>query len=166
MSDEQISEYARKRAAGKARRAKRIERRETYFDLLASGYSVEQIAKAMGMSASAVRRAVGQAVAARRFDAPEEFAHLQMARLMKALRCADDKLDRGDTTAIAPFLQAMNELNRFYGVAAGPLRLAPSRAAHKKIPERAAAPLVLAAPPLEAAVAEAFESGAKEVLVP
>ena len=46
MSDEPkpTSERARKRAAGKTRRAKLIERREAYFDLLVSGYSIEQIA--------------------------------------------------------------------------------------------------------------------------
>ena len=38
------SEWARKRAAGKTHRAKLIERREAYFDLLVSGYSIEQIA--------------------------------------------------------------------------------------------------------------------------
>jgi hypothetical protein len=37
------SERARKRAVGKTRREALIKRRETYFDLLVSGYSVEQI---------------------------------------------------------------------------------------------------------------------------
>jgi DNA-binding NarL/FixJ family response regulator len=60
MSDEakSPSESARKRAAGKTRRAKLIERREAYFDLLVSGYSVDEIATATKMSRSAVRRAV------------------------------------------------------------------------------------------------------------
>jgi transposase len=53
-----LSEWARKRAAGKARRARLIERREAYFDLLMSGYSVQQIGKAMDMSVAAVRRAI------------------------------------------------------------------------------------------------------------
>lgn len=46
MSNEQkpLSEWARKRAAGKIRREALIKRREAYFDLLVSGYSVEQIA--------------------------------------------------------------------------------------------------------------------------
>jgi hypothetical protein len=34
-------EWARKRAAGKIRREALIKRREVYFDLLVSGYSVE-----------------------------------------------------------------------------------------------------------------------------
>ncbi len=38
------TERARKRAAGKILRDLSIRRRETYFDLLVSGYSIEQIA--------------------------------------------------------------------------------------------------------------------------
>jgi hypothetical protein len=62
MSDElkPNSERAHKRAVGKIRRAALIKRREAYFDLLASGYSVEQIASDTKTSPSAVRRAVGQ----------------------------------------------------------------------------------------------------------
>jgi DNA-binding NarL/FixJ family response regulator len=75
------SERARKRAVGKIRRETSIERREAYFDLLVSGYSVEQIASHTKTSPSAVRRAVGQALAKRQLDAPEDYARLQVARL-------------------------------------------------------------------------------------
>jgi hypothetical protein len=46
MPDEpkQTSERAHKRAVGKFRREALIKRREAYFDLLVSGYSIEQIA--------------------------------------------------------------------------------------------------------------------------
>ena len=159
---ELMSEAARRRAAGKARRAERVRRREAYFDLLTSGYSVEQIAGRMGMSASAVRRAVRQAVAARRLDAPEDFAKLQMGRLMKALRCADERLETGDLKAVAPFLRAVDDLNRFYGLAAGALRLAPlRRAAEKRDPPAAPLALAHAAPALEAD-AQAEGGGAVE----
>src|ERR1700677_1547183 len=60
------SERARKRAAGKIRREALIKGREAYFDLLVSGYSVEQIASHTKKSPAAVRRAVGQALAKRR----------------------------------------------------------------------------------------------------
>ena len=168
MSDEPRpqSEWARKRAAGKARRTERIKRQEAFFDLLVSGYSVEQIAKAMTMSASAVRRAIGQALDQRRLDAPEHFARLQIARLTKALRCADRSIEGGETAAIAPFLQVMTELNRFYGfAAAGPLRLQRSQAP-AKISREPAPPLALAhaAPALEDVGSENFESRAKEAL--
>ena len=89
------SERARKRAMGKIRREVLIKRREAYFDLLVSGYSVEQIASHTKKCPSAVRRAVDQALAKRRLDAPEDYARLQVARLTKALRCADVSLEEG-----------------------------------------------------------------------
>ena len=110
------SEWARKRASGEARRAKLIERRETYFDLLVSGYTVQQIAAATKMSPSAVRRAIDQALAKRQLDAPEDYARLQVARLSKALRCADVALEQGDLKAIAPFVTLVRELNLYHGL--------------------------------------------------
>jgi hypothetical protein len=61
MSDEPkpLSERARKRATGKTRRELSIKRREAYFDLLVSGYSIEQIATAMKTSR---RRSVASSV--------------------------------------------------------------------------------------------------------
>ena len=119
------SERARKRAAGKILREALIKRREMYFDLLVSGYSIEQIASHAKTSVSAVRRAVGQALAKRRLDTPEDYARLQVARLTKALRCADVSLEEGDLKAIAPFVKVVRELNLYHGVNVGPARLAP-----------------------------------------
>jgi len=120
------SERARKRAVGKILREALIKRREMYFDLLVSGYSIEQIASHTKTSVSAVRRAVGQALAKRRLDTPEDYARLQVARLTKALRCADVSLEEGDLKAIAPFLKVVRELNLYHGVDAG-RTLAPPR---------------------------------------
>ncbi len=130
MSDQERppSEWALKRAAGKARRARLIERREAYFNLLMSGCSVEEIAKAMGMSASAVRRAVAQAIDAHRLDRPERYAKLQVARLTKALRSADAWLDKGELRAIEPYLKVVADLDRYHGLRDGPMRpTQPSR---------------------------------------
>jgi hypothetical protein len=68
-----------------------IKRREAYFDLLVSGSSIEQTAGHTKKTPSGVRRAIGQALAKRQLDAPEDYA-LQVARLTKALRCADVSL--------------------------------------------------------------------------
>ncbi len=127
MSDapKPISKRARKRAAGKILREGLIKRREAYFDLLVSGYSVEQIASHTKKSPSAVRRAVGQTLAKRRLDAPEEYARLQVARLTKALRCADVSLEEGDLKAIVPFVKVVRELSLYHGVNVGQARLAP-----------------------------------------
>src|SRR3984957_13404043 len=120
------SERAHKRALGKIRREALIKRREAYFDLLVSGYSIEQIASHTKTSPSAVRRAVGQALAKRQLDSPEDYARLQVARLTKALRCADVSLDEGDLKAIAPFVKVVRELNLYHGVNIGRGRPAPT----------------------------------------
>ena len=122
----QLSERARKRAAGKIRHQGLIERREAYFDLLVSGYSIEQIASHTSKSSAAVRRAIGQALAQRQLDAPEDYARLQVARLMKALRCADVSLEEGDLKAIAPFVKVVRELSLYHGVHVGLARYAPA----------------------------------------
>src|ERR1700722_9709784 len=139
MSDEPkpTSERARKRASGKTLREALIKRRETYFDLLVSGYSIEQIASHTKTSASAVRRVVGQAPAKRRLDAPEDYVRIQVARLTKALRCADMSLEQGDLKAIAPFVQVVRELNLYHGVnvdPAGPTSPAPPEIAPTSAP--------------------------------
>ena len=131
------SERAGVRAGRRARRARRIARRETYFDLMASGFSCERIAEEANVSAATVRREVDRAVAEQRLDAPERYAHLQVARLNKALRVADGSIEKGDMT-IGPFLRLVAALDRYHG-------LAPQRAARARA---AAPPLALAAPPL------------------
>jgi hypothetical protein len=161
------SEWARKRAAGKVRRVKLTERREAYFDLLVSGYSVEEIATATEMSPSAVRRAIAQALAKRRLDAPEDYARLQVARLTKALRCADVSLEEGDLNAIAPFVQVVRELNRYHGLEIGRLRLAAPAASPQIAPEPAPRlALTHSAGAVEAAPFEGEKSCAREVVNP
>jgi hypothetical protein len=147
------SERARKRAVGKIRREALIKRREAYFDLLVSGYSVEQIASHTKTSPSAVRRAVGQALAKRRLDAPEDYARLQVARLTKALRCADVSLEDGNLKAIAPFVKVVRELNLYHG-----LNVVSARPAPAALPEIAptASPLALTHSP-GMALTEVFE---------
>jgi hypothetical protein len=120
------SQRARKRALGKTLRDISVKRREAYFDLLVSGYSVEQIASSNKKSPATVRRVVGQALAKRRLDAPEDYARIQIARLTKALRCADESLEEGDVSAIAPFLKVVRELNLYHGVNVGSARPPPA----------------------------------------
>ena len=90
--------------------------------------SIEQIASHTKTSASAVRRAVGQALVKRGLDAPEDYARLQVARLTKALRCADVSLEEGDLKAIAPFLKVMRELNLYHDFDVGRTPLVPPAA--------------------------------------
>ena len=70
---------------------------------MASGFSCERIAEEANVSAATVRREVDRAIAEQRLDAPERYAHLQVARLNKALRVADASIEQGDMKAIGPF---------------------------------------------------------------
>ncbi|HZZ60562.1 MAG TPA: helix-turn-helix domain-containing protein [Roseiarcus sp.] len=116
MSDEP-SQRAEARARTKARRTKGFGRREAIFDLFLSGFSHQQIAKALGTSAAAVRRIIDRAVAGRRLDAPDRHVRVQVARLMKALSHADFKLEKGDVRAFGPYLRIIAELDRYHGLA-------------------------------------------------
>jgi hypothetical protein len=93
MTDEpsSLSQRAEAQAKAKARRAKRIERREAFLDLVASGYSYRQIATAMKISLATVRREVDKALAERPIHAPERHASLQVARRLATVRREVDK---------------------------------------------------------------------------
>lgn len=122
MSNETVtlSQRGQARAAGKARRAKAARQREAFFDLLVSGYSHEQIAARTGVSVATVRRAVEQAIAQRRLDGSQRYVHLQIARLTKALRVADEALDENKLNAIDPFLRVVAAMDRYHGLAPTP----------------------------------------------
>ena len=157
------TEPARKRQSGRGaarkRWTRRIERREAYFDLLASGYAYHQIAQAMKVTPLSVRRAVDRAIAERRQDSPDRYIHLQVARLTKALRAADIKIEKGDLKAIAPLVRVVAELDRYHGLGVKYQRR-PDARAHAE-PSRAP-PLALTRAtrePGEAEAANVSESG-------
>jgi DNA-binding CsgD family transcriptional regulator len=141
-------------AAAKTRRAKRIERREACFDLLASGYSHRQIANAMKISVATVRRAVDRAIAERRLDAPERYIHLQVARLSRALCHADFKLAKGDHRAFAPYIKLVAELDRYHGLDARYRRLPRAPLAAGSLPPLAPLALPNLAEPLDLVAAD------------
>jgi hypothetical protein len=122
MSNETLtlSQRAEARAARKARRAKAAREREAFFDFLVSGYSHTQIAARTGVSVAKVRRTIDRAIAQRRLDGPERYVHLQVARLTKALRVADEAIDEGKLNAVDPFLRVVAAMNCYHGLAAPP----------------------------------------------
>ena len=154
------SERAEARAAAKRRRTKGFERREAIFDLFVSGFSHQQIAKALNASTSTVRRIVDTVVADRRLDAPERFARVQVARLSKALSHADLKLERGDIRAFTPYLKIVAALDRYHGLDA---RRLPQQIAHTEGVLSAPPPLLALprrAPSDPRPAAEVADSGA------
>jgi hypothetical protein len=99
---ESLSKRARALAAARARREARAALRQASFDALAAGWSIRHIAEARKVSVKTVSREIERAVAERQLDAPDRFVHLQVARLTKALRLADLRIERGELAAIAP----------------------------------------------------------------
>ncbi len=150
MTDDPPSRRAEARAAGRARRARQVAAREAYFDALAAGFTVQQIAQTAKVSVATVRREIDRAVASRRLDAPDHYIHLQVERLMKALRVVDLRMERGDLNAVFALTRLATTLDRYHGPAA--------RAATAPRPTE----LALAAPPLALAHAPAQAGAAEE----
>ena len=125
-----LSKRARALAAARARREARAALRQASFDALAAGWSIRHIAEARKVSVKTVSREIDRAVAERRLDAPDRFVHLQVARLTKALRLADLRIDRGELAAIAPLVKVVAALERYHGRQdpSEPARLAPHAA--------------------------------------
>jgi hypothetical protein len=106
------------RAATTGRREKRVERRETLFELIVSGYGYDQVAAKLNLSVSAVRREVNHVLALRAMDAPQRYVGLQLARLNKALLVTDVAMEQGDLRSIPALIKVMGELDRYHGLAA------------------------------------------------
>ena len=111
---EPSSKRADARKAAEKRRAVKAAWSENAFEALASGWSVSQIADARQVSARTIQREIERAVAARRLDAPDRFVHLQIARLTKALRLADSRIEQGELAAVAPLVKVVAALDRYH----------------------------------------------------
>ena len=145
------SKRARSRSLAKRRREASAAWRESSFDALASGFSLQQIAEARSVRVRTIRREVDRAVAAKRLDAPDRYVHLQVARLTKALRLADVSIERGDLRAIAALTKVVAALDCYHGLQA------PSRPTENALlPAPPAPPLALAhaAPPMASLATE------------
>ena len=152
------SERAAVRAQRRVRRNERIARRETFFDLVASGYNYRQIAEAAKVSVATVRREIDRAIAERRLDAPERYVHVQVARLTKALRLADAAIEHGELKAVGPLVRLVAALDRYHGLGQASAQRAPA-ATGAPLPPAEPPPLALPAPPLALANAAAQVDG-------
>jgi hypothetical protein len=115
-NQEPQSRRAGERSQAKARKMAKLAWTQSSFDLLASGYSPEQIAEVRRVSVRTIRREIDAAVARRRLDAPERYVHLQVARLTKALRFADAALERGDLKAVKALVTVVSAMDRYHGL--------------------------------------------------
>ena len=153
------SARAAQREDARKRRVKVARSRQDLFDLVASGYSHERIAREMKVSVATVRREVDRVIAARRLDAPERYVHLQVARLNKALELVVSVVEADGIKAVDPLIKLVAQLDRYHGLA-GPAPLAPpARPLHLPPPP---APLALThAAPALALEAESSEFSAE-----
>jgi AraC-like DNA-binding protein len=164
MSEETLpaSKRAKARAATKERRAKAAALRQGYFNALASGFTAEEIAEASHASVRTVRREIDRTLDERRLDSPERYAHLQVARLTKALRLADARIEQGDLAAVGPLATLVAALDRYHGLC---VRSLPAAGAAPAWPALPPPPLALthAAPPLADAEAPEAENASQDL---
>ena len=118
------SARAAQRLDARQRRVLVARGRQDLFDLVASGYSHERIAREMKCSVATVRREVDRVIAARQLDAPEKYVHLQVARLNKALELIVSAVEADDIKAVEPLMKLVAQLDRYHGLA-GPAPLPP-----------------------------------------
>ena len=91
---------------GKAERRKRI------FARLREGWAYDEIAGEERISAERVRQIVSEVLGKRVIDRGEDHAHLQLERLMPALRLAGESIGRGDIKAIAPLIKVIDRIDK------------------------------------------------------
>ena len=118
MTDSPPPEETRQtvRAKRLERRIRRNEWRQSCFELVSAGHSYAEVAKRLMVSERTVRRDVARVIDERRLDAPERYIHMQVDRLTRAMRTADERVGRGDLKAVAPLIKLIGALDRYHGL--------------------------------------------------
>ena len=91
---------------GKAARRKRI------FERLREGWAYDEIASEERVSAERVRQIVAEVLGKRVIDRGVDHAHLQLERLMPALRLVGEAIGRGELKAVAPLIKVIDRLDK------------------------------------------------------
>ena len=91
---------------GKAARRKRI------FERLREGWAYDEIAGAERLSAERIRQIVAEVLDKRVIDRGVDHAHLQLERLMPALRIVGEAIGRGELKAVAPLIKVIDRLDK------------------------------------------------------
>ena len=92
-------------------------RRERIFERIRRGLSYDEIARKEGLSVQHVRRIVVQALKEREAHSVADHAKLQLDRLGLALLITSKAVADGERTAVAPFLKALDRLDRYHKLA-------------------------------------------------
>jgi hypothetical protein len=91
---------------GKAARRKRV------FERLREGWAYDEIAAEERVSAERIRQIVSEVLNKRVIDRGVDHAHLQLERLMPALRIVGEALRRGELKAVAPLIKLIDRLDK------------------------------------------------------
>ena len=111
MNDETEQPRRRLHAVGRQARQERI------FERIRRGLSCDEIALKEGLSVQHVRRIVAQALNEREALDGADHAKLQLDRLGLALLIASKAIVAGERRAVAPFLKALDRLDRYHKLA-------------------------------------------------
>ena len=91
---------------GKAARRKRI------FARLREGWAYDEIARDERVSAERIRQIVAEVLGKRVIDRGADHAHLQLERLMPALRLVGEAIGRGELKAVGPLIKVIDRLDK------------------------------------------------------
>ena len=95
----------------------RSARNKRIVERLREGFGYYEIAREEKLSERRVRQIVKQALEGREALETAIHAHMQIDRLGQAMRVAGDALARGDVRAVAPFIKAVEKLDRYQSLA-------------------------------------------------
>jgi hypothetical protein len=88
-------------------------RRERIFSRLRLGASSADVAREEGLSEQRVRKIVADALKRQEVEDPPDHALIQLVRLEGAQVLAAEAVAAGDLTAIAPYLQVLDRIDRY-----------------------------------------------------
>jgi hypothetical protein len=90
----------------------KAERRQRIFARLREGWAYDEIAREERVSAERIRQIVAEVLGKRVIDRGVDHAHLQLERLMPALRVAEEAIGRGELKAVAPLIKVIDRLDK------------------------------------------------------
>src|SRR5580693_8612996 len=94
-----------------------IFRRRRVFARLREGFTYDEIASEEGVSSARIRKIVSEELQKRAVDSGADHAKLQLDRLAPAVQLGAEAIAAGDLSAIAPYLKALDRLDRYQTVA-------------------------------------------------
>ena len=90
----------------------KAERRQRIFRRLREGWAYDEIAREERVSPERIRQIVSEVLGKRVIDRGADHAHLQLERLMPALRLVGEAIGRGELKAVAPLIKVIDRLDK------------------------------------------------------